>query len=107
MKLTKGQEVFVITNGGTSREMITPDTITKVGREYFYVGMRGDKYHIDTMCSATFGNDKVYLSLQDYEDEKEVKRLVAKIGNYMATYHYNKPLTLDQLNRIMEIINEE
>ena len=105
MKITKGQEVFVVTHRGTSRETITPTTVTKVGKKYLYVGIREEQFYLDTLYS-TWSNDKVYLSLQDYEDEKEVKRLVAKIGNYMVAYHYNKPLTLEQLRRIMEIIEE-
>lgn len=87
--------------------------ISKVGRKWFKVDGKEDscKLERERFCIETMRNDgecytsyyKVYLSLQDIEDESECSQLNKDISSYFA---YGKScLSLEKLRKIKQIID--
>lgn len=113
-KLVVGNTVFLkpLYNKARYSSDIEKGVITKIGRKYFEVSTYDDmsfpiKFIIETMLQQTdySPNWKVYLSEQEILDEKESQNLIMSITKYVGL-HGEKSLSLDQLRRIYNIINE-
>ncbi|MGV4321238.1 beta barrel domain-containing protein [Bacillus mojavensis] len=117
MKIEVGVEVFLKPTERRGRTITDDDilerTILKVGRKYFHVGIKEKpdhrmiKFEIDGLMQATdYSPDwEVYFSKQDIFDEEKRKDLLFNIRSKFNRYVTND-LSLDQLKRINEIINE-
>ena len=103
-KITLGQKVFLF-NG-------TELVVSKVGTKYFYTksgGYSEQKFDIEGLYEVKDygGFEKVFLSQDDLNDEKLRISLTNALRNQFANYGQNKKLSLDQLQRIVNILNEE
>ncbi|QPK90827.1 hypothetical protein IEN91_05025 [Bacillus velezensis] len=86
----------------------------KVGRKYFHVGIKEKpdhrmiKFEIDGMRQVTdYSPDwEIYFSKQAIFDEEERKDLLFNVRSKFNRYVMND-LSLNQLRRINEIINEK
>lgn len=114
-----GDTVYLLPVGNADRytkhlpaeEKLQEATVTKVGRKYFYLDKHpldkfGNRYDEDHRgyyqdVSEYSANYEVYLSKQALVDKHERERLAKSIGNVIYL-----GLSLDQLRRISEIINE-
>lgn len=89
-------------------------TVTKVGRKYFYVVFDGWSYEvkidIDTWReSVTIGCPEwqLYVNELHYKEVQEAKELYRKLKDkYFCHYNNVHDLSLNQLKRIMEIVEE-
>ena len=83
--------------------------ITKVGSKYFEVdGLPRERFFIDTLFVDGRGHTsrfKVYLSLEDRENEIEYVEIYSEIKDKFNGYHNRGGLTLKQLRDIQTIIN--
>ena len=79
--------------------------ITKIGRLYFYVGDL--KFKLSDFEQVTQLNIdwKVYLSMQEIENERESDRLFSEIRHKFDGVYNNGNFTLDQLRQIKRIID--
>jgi hypothetical protein len=87
--------------------------VTKVGRKYITVKFKGYKEEQfvaedDYRQKYTAGGAdyKLYLTKQDVIDEKEANNLYSDIRTKFGGFRNNNQFTLDQLQRITNIINE-
>ena len=86
--------------------------VTKVGRKYFYVSdlVWEPKFHIETWRENDnfgIGTWKLYETKQAYLDEVEADRIYQTIkSNCFGSWNNKIKLSLDQLRRIQQIINE-
>lgn len=107
-KITVGQSIFYISTDGrhVSKEL-EEVKITKVGKKYFetekhYLG----RFFIDTLMhdgGQYSSRYKVYLTRQDYEDEKETQKILRELRDYFG--HYGNPkISLDNLRTILSIV---
>jgi hypothetical protein len=110
-----GDKVFLKAVGNNARHRkevyIQENEISKVGRKYIEVGKgaRPLKFNIEDLSEKT-SNDTIadwelYFSKQEILDEEEFEKLHWKIKMKFDTFAKAK-LTLDQLRRINEIIEE-
>ncbi|MEC4565390.1 hypothetical protein L8C07_05485 [Paenibacillus sp. CMAA1739] len=86
--------------------LIKETKITKVGRKYFEVD--GVKFKMENKEQETGGYTadwKLYFSKQEILDEQEFQKLESDIRSKFNAFG-KLDLTLDQLKRINEIINE-
>ena len=98
--------------GKPFEEWIYEAEIIKVGRKYFTVkcGVWDRKYRTDDLTEVTnYCSDwAFYFSKQDILDEMEIEKLEFFIKNRFSGYGKNpSKLTLEQLKRIYNIINED
>jgi hypothetical protein len=110
-----GDKVFLKAVGNNARGrkevLIEEYQIVKIGRKYFEVSKENSswtiKFHIDGKRQVTdYTPDwSLYFSKQEILDEQEVSKLTGSIKKVFDTYG-KVNLTLDQLRRINEIINE-
>lgn len=105
MKLNKGQVLYYI---NPKDKEVKSLTISKVGREFFYVEgvFQRQKFSIERMRSQfDFGcNFYVYLSLQDALNAKESESIASYIvSNFRFASDWTK-LSIDQLKGIEKII---
>lgn len=108
MKIKSGQTVYVTGEFRASKEPVEAK-IEKVGNKYFTLeGYYRDKFFIDTLTQANESNykKKVYLTLQEIFDKNETEQLESKLYSKFRVYS-GFGLSLDQLRRIVSIINEE
>lgn len=97
--------------GRPAEEWIYEGEIIKVGRKYFIVkcGCRDIKYSLEDFTEVTnYCSDwNFYFNKQDILDEMEVDNLERDIRNRFSGYGKNSSkLSLNQLRRITDIINE-
>lgn len=116
-KLTAGQTIYLKPVGNRARGMdddniinsVKIATVDKVGRKYFTIKEYTRlKFHLDKMhdgfdYSPTF---HAYISKQDIVDELECKHLYDSIKDVFIYYFNSRNLSLDQLRRIRQIIDE-
>lgn len=76
---------------------------TSWGGEYQFHNELNKTYYL-TMKSTVSAENKLFHSEQDYEDWAESKELYKELINYFGKFYTD--LTLDQLKRIKEIIDE-
>ena len=99
----------MLQDGGTQE--LTPHIVTKVGRKYFYY----EQYSRDVKISLEdfyeyvgeyTSNVRVYLSEQEWEDEKVAAKLLEEVQRKVSMYRA-KSLTITQLRDILVILEEE
>lgn len=125
-KLQIGQEIWVKIEdysnaakhiGDNIEERAFKGEITKVGRKYISVKFfkpngvyLEEKFKIDDDYKQVWicgGADyKLYLTKQDIFDEIEMDKLHSNIKSEFNSFNNNNKFTLDQLQRIIEIIKE-
>lgn len=104
-KVTVGQKVYLF--DGT--ELV----VSKVGKKYFYTkncyGNCEQKFDIEEhhQVKDYGGFEKVFLSKEDLDDAKLRISLSNTLRNQFGSYGQNKKLSLDQMKRIVNILNEE
>lgn len=103
-----GQTVYVVSKNRNGVELVPTETkVTKVSRIYFEIDyVRGDsKFMLNSLESASaFGyKSRVYLSRQDFSDEKETARLFSKLRKSMDS-QFTSPFSLEQLRKVYEIL---
>ena len=97
--------------GKPMEEWIYEAEIIKVGRKYFTVKKDCSeiKYNIDDLTEVTdYCSDwEFHFDKQEILDEMEIKKLEWDIKIKFSGYGFNSSkLSLEQLRRIMDIINE-
>jgi hypothetical protein len=111
MKLKVGQKIYVlpINNAARREKDIKEDLIVSVGRKYFKLQNHPwSRFYIETLYEdgGQYSPDWLcYLSLKDYEDEKETNSL-RRFCEDTFGHGSNIKLTLDKLRRIVKIIAE-
>jgi len=95
-----GDSVFIVKRNSKQKPFF--DTITKVGRKYFYTG-RGLKFEIENWKSASdFGQYSIFLSEEEYlEGIKKSRLWTGFVGEYTYTV---PPCTLDELISAIKIL---
>lgn len=118
-KPTVGQQVFILNVGNAARhkpQVLTPATVTKVGRKYFtalenhFAGSphMATQYHLDTWRekSEYSANSKVYESPQEWADEREAAAIGCMLNDRFGSLPRTK-LSLKSLRAIKAIIDAE
>lgn len=119
-KITKGMKVTLVDHGWSSRDKtaVSEETIEKVGNKYFYLAgvgrLNSARFDVETLREVVdvgAPRRRCYLSLQEYEDQKELTRLNEKMnkqfGSSWSSSSERVELTLDQLRRINAIVEEK
>lgn len=109
-----GQTVYSLPIGNAARRgalVLTPRIVTKVGRKYFYYEQYGHpiKISLEDFCDYAgeyTSNVRVYLSEQEWEDEKVAAKLLEEVQRKVSMYRA-KSLTITQLKGILVILEEE
>jgi hypothetical protein len=116
-KLSIGLKVYLKPVNNAARygnNEIKELVIKKIGKKYFFVGGENQdnerfwtKFDIEELREVSnYSPDwKLYFSKQEILDEQESDKLTSEIRNKFGSYG-RLDLTLDQLRRIKEIINE-
>ena len=112
MALQVGQTVYVksltlYSNKG--KQDIETGVVSKIGNKFFE--LEGPRWFRKRFVLSTMLNDgrgytsslKVYLSMQEIEDEKEASHLAQELRQY---FEYVNNLTLDQARRVKAIVDE-
>ena len=84
------------------------DTVSKVGKKYFQlIGNTRAKYSLETMREVADTNylSKVYLTLNEIEEQKEHQQLSMFLSRKFQTYG-RLPFSLNQLREIKKIIEQ-
>jgi hypothetical protein len=107
--LKLGQKVWVLPPSYSGKETTPYETsVVKLGRKYFEMERpSGVKFNLSDgiMYADTNYKSRVYLSLQIIQDEKKHSELSEQIKKAFRVYG-NLPYSLDQLQRIVDIIQE-
>jgi hypothetical protein len=66
------------------------------------------KFHIDSKLEVTSFSPEwcLFLSKQDYQEDEEKKKIILKLSYWLGGYHQFDKLSIDQLRRIYQIIQE-
>ncbi|MBP1309120.1 hypothetical protein JOD82_002140 [Paenibacillus sp. 1182] len=111
----KEQKVYLTLGVNRSRDNkkeYIEGVVTKLGRKYVTVKIGYSEYQFDLTNrlkqKTEYAQDYyLYETLEDLIDEKERDKLEAELASYFSsTYHFEGKLTLDQMQRIKEIISE-
>lgn len=94
--LKVGQEVYLSASYGRNGVK----TIEKIGRKYFYLKGRNQKFYLDTLEEADYIGrpDTVYLTKKDYDNRQKH----AELSLFLNRYRFEK-LSLEDLIKIAEI----
>jgi len=108
-QITVGQKVLRLDYGFryNAEPIVTEETVSKVGRVYFQLKRwPRQKYSIDTLMviSEYSSNARIVLSREEYELERETNQLTGKLRGFFSNRFV---LSLDQMRRISQIIDEE
>lgn len=114
-----GETLYELNVGNAARhteQKLEPTKVISVGRKYFKTlnPKWGDstrmatEWEIDGWFEKTeySAKSKLYESVQEYTDEKEMLELYSTIKNAHFDIYFKPKLTLDQLRRINAIIKE-
>ncbi|MDY8021204.1 hypothetical protein [Paenibacillus polymyxa] len=110
-----GQKVYLELGVNRSRyegREYTQGEVTKVGRKYVTVEIGFREYqfdHTNELRQKTDYSQDYYLyeTLEALLDERGRKKLAEELTSYFSsTYNLKMKLTLEQMQRIKEIINE-
>jgi hypothetical protein len=108
-----GQTLFSLNVGNAARnqeQVLTPVEVTKVGNKYFYCVREGSsretKYNLHNWREATnfCVNSRLYVTQQEWLDEKESNDLERKIKDAFSIFGGAK-FTLKQLREINAVIS--
>jgi len=98
-----GQQVWVY-EGSYRKSKIKEAVVTKVGKKYFEVDKFRGRFFIESLLEDAgqyTATSRVYLSLKDYEDEREISYLAGKLRDFNF-----KGLSLEQLRQINKTIQD-
>jgi hypothetical protein len=115
--MKSGDIVFLKAVGNNARNRndtyVEEYVVGSIGRKYFDVHKDGNKswtikFRLDGLRQHTdYSPDwKLYFSMQEILDEEEFKKLSGKLRVKFGQYG-KIDLTLDQLRRISQIVNEQ
>lgn len=104
-KIEVGQKVFIYESSHRGPGGITETTVAKVGNKYFEVEGRRGQFYVDSMKLKTeFANTaRIYLDIQEYNDEREVLELSSFIRTRLNGYGAIK-LPLQKLRDIKRLL---
>lgn len=113
MKAPKvGQVIYSLNVGNTTRhreQKLTPVTVTKVGRKYFYIeeDWRSAKFYIRDWREFTeyVSRHRLYESPKEWEDEKEITDICREIAKAFEYGGNRKGLSLLALRSIKRFID--
>lgn len=111
-----GDTVYILEYHYNSDAIVETAVVTRVGRKY--VSVKPSKYlHFDLeykfhndlnnvyyLISNGTGKNKLFRSMQDLDDWKESEDLYKEVSRFF--WYVSANLTLDQLRRIKNIIDE-
>lgn len=122
-KIVVGQKVFIkiIERSNAARyiksdtidDWIYEGTVIKVGRKYITVKFNNgyeekfDKEHDYINISKYSADYQLYLTKQEIVDKMEINKLYEKIQYNFNNWNNNNRFNLDQLRRIVNIIDEK
>lgn len=108
-----GQKLFLLNVGNNARrvpQVLTPATVTKVGRKYFTVARDAHRgweidFHLESWIEKTEYSPgwAIYLSEQEWEDEEEASRLYDEIQR-LAFDSFRPVLPLETLRKIRALL---
>ena len=107
-----GESLYIVGCVSYTKHNTGHGTVTRVGRKYFYMTTKGfleKKFHIDTWRQSNKGyapSVSLYESEDAYNCEQNKEALIKEIRDYFQ-YSNDNILSLDQLNKISEIIKGE
>jgi hypothetical protein len=114
-KPTLGQKVFSLNIGNNARhvpQVLSPATVSKVGRKYFSVKLQGPypmerEYHIENWRERTFYSavTKLYESEEAYMAEKETAMIWGQLRHVFSMYNATG-FDLPRLRKIIAIVRE-
>jgi len=114
-KPTLGQQVFSLNIGNNARrvpQVLSPATVSKVGRKYFSVKLQGPyprerEYHIENWRERTEYSPvtSLYASEQEYADEKETAMIWGQLRHVFSMYNATG-FDLPRLRKIIAIVRE-
>jgi hypothetical protein len=105
-----GQSVILVRRRRRHQE-VEPMQVSKVGSKYFYLrnpagGHLGPFHNYTWIEKTNFTADHyVYETLQEIEDEEELKKLVIELRSVFAEY-FGAKLNLDQARKISQLLKE-
>ena len=109
-----GDIIYSLNVGNAARnreQKLTPVTVSKVGRKYFYikVGWRMMKYCLDSWSESCDYSvtTKLYKTEQQWLDESEIGKTCKFIYESFEWSKNKSNLSLDALREIRRIIEEE
>ena len=109
-----GQTLYSLNIGNAARyceQVLTPVTVTKVGRKYFTIGEGriATQYHLDTWHEKTefSAGSRIYRSPQEWADEKEADSLAGRIHDVFRVRWRCPDVPLDKLRQIAQILGIE
>ena len=115
-----GQTLYSLNVGNRHRQgweqVLTPVTVIKVGRKYFTCAVQAlvgtmphthEQYDIETWQQKTefIANSKLYATPQEWEDEKEARKLKDAISKCFGIWG-EVEIPLEKLRRIKAILDE-
>lgn len=110
---TVGQTLYSLNVGDAARrssQVLTPVTVTKVGRKYFTVGegWASQEYHLSDWREKTdyTPTSCLYVSEQEFADQKESAELTDRIRHVFSYLGGVKHIPLESLRSIYGIIME-
>lgn len=109
-KVKIGQTLYSLNIGNSARgceQKLTPVVVSKIGRKYFTVKESDyfeTQHYLDGWCekSEYISNSRLYVSPQEWEDDKEKEKLNHLIGGEFKLL--NSKLPLEALRKIHSII---
>lgn len=119
-KIKINQILYSLNVGNACRnreQVLTPVIVIKIGRKYFtacplkdieYKSMH-TMYYLDGWSEKTeySANSKLYISEAEYNEEKEIIRICSKIYKSFDYGKNKEKLSVDQIQRIENIIDEK
>lgn len=113
-KLQIGQKVWVQPTGNMARKgsdtSLREATVNTIEKKYFmlkeYPRIKFDLSN-GKHVSDIFPNYKVWLSQEEYEQYLEKSKLGQELKRWFSDKYGELPLSLDQIKRILDILNEE
>jgi Zn-finger nucleic acid-binding protein len=85
--------------------------ISKVGKKYFYLegDFRKVPYSLKTLraVDSYVNKNKVYLTKEEYYEEKEKKSLFFKLENIFSSFSNCENYSLEQLQKVYKMLKEE
>lgn len=111
-----GQILYSLNIGNAAKnheQKLTKVEVTKVGRKYFTCKLDKTsywetKYYIDTWHERTdyIADSCLYETPQEWKDESEAKKICQRIFHAFEYGHNKQGITLSDLRKIEEIIEE-
>lgn len=112
MSIRVGDKVFVVHKTYRSSDVAKKgyETVTRVGRKYFYIGTAygEQKFCMETLREANDGNywDQAYLCEVEYERSVRKDEVVSEIKSIVGRWGWYKKAPLDKLEVILNTLKE-